>query len=127
MPHSLSRRVLQKMLETIADPLSLMSRKFLSEIQLRAAQVFQKAKRCHGKAAPGNEISKLIDAVESLVNDTAYGWHPRRDITMRKCVKELKEVILRSRLPKIACAESLARIAKWGVEAPPAAVRRPTS
>ncbi|POM66021.1 Hypothetical protein PHPALM_18184, partial [Phytophthora palmivora] len=87
-------RILERMSEVITDPSSLKTRKFLTDIRQRAGEVLQKLKRFRGKGLQHSILHNLVAEVARLVDYTTYGWNPRQDLTIRKCVKELKEIIM---------------------------------
>lgn len=120
------------MSEVIADPSSSKIRAFLASIRNRALQVFQQVKRYKRRSGSHYRADKLIATVVSLMTHVTLGWNPRRDPTVRKCVKELKQFVVHTgsigdAKSKEICKMRLAAIAKWKVEDPSATVKRPTS
>ncbi|EGZ09441.1 hypothetical protein PHYSODRAFT_522988 [Phytophthora sojae] len=129
------KRLLENMSEAILDPSNSKNHKKLIKLGKDATQVLGELKKWRGRSITPREAFKLKEAVEALVEDMTIGWNPCQDITMRKCVKELKSILVQAQAQASGDAKSkrgfevcLSVVLRWKVEDPPAVhiVRAPT-
>ncbi|KAE9044525.1 hypothetical protein PR003_g5597 [Phytophthora rubi] len=121
-------RLLDNMSEGISDPSNPRTRAQLTGLRNRATQAFKELKQYQRKPMSPREAHELTEAVRNLVEDVTVGWAPHRDVLVRKCVQELKNVLVQAQTSvdikksRSSFQVCLSKIVKWKVENPSVAL-----
>ncbi|GMF28058.1 unnamed protein product [Phytophthora fragariaefolia] len=81
------------MADLLTDPSNAANQQILAKIRNRAAEVSLQVSQCNGKEMSKKQIRQLLFAIRNLVKNVTIGWNPRQDATVRKCVKDFKDIV----------------------------------